>query len=78
MVNCYAYERQNVFNSATKYVESKSILILTRLSIKNEKKKVLDYFHAHQSKTAHAFIVNFSTILASFIYAEKSRAVLKL
>ena len=37
-----------------------------------------DYFISNQSKTAHAFIVNFSTILAFFVYAGKSCAVLEL
>ena len=41
------------------------------LASKNEK-WVLDYFITHQSKMAHAFIVNFITILAFFVYAGKS------
>ena len=39
------------------------------------KTTVLDNFISHH-KTAHAFIVSFSTILVLFDYARKSRAVL--
>ena len=45
-----------------------------------KKKRMLNYiyFISQQNKTAHAFIVNFSTILAFFVYARKSCAVLEL
>ena len=59
--NYYASEPQTVLNSTTKPAKSKSISILTLFSLKNEW-KVLDYFNMHQSKTAQAFIVNFSMI----------------
>ena len=42
-----------------------------------KEKIVFDYFISHQSTTTHAFIVNFSTILAFFVYAGKPRAVLE-
>ena len=61
----------------TEHAVSKYIPILTRSSFKNEKKRVLQYFLSHQSKTVHAFIVDYSTTLAFFVYAGKSRSVLE-
>ena len=72
---CYAFEQQTMLNSTTKHVKSKCVSILTHFSLKNE--KVLDYFYSHQSKTAHALNVEFSTTLAIFVYAGKSCAVLE-
>ena len=60
-----------VLNSTTKHAKSESITILTRFSLENEEKIMLDYFNSQQSKTAHALIVNFNTILAFFVLCRK-------
>ena len=51
----------------------KYISILNTFLSQNEN-RVLVYFISHQIKTIHAFIVNFSMILAVFVYAGKSCA----
>ena len=58
-------------DSTTKQTTLKFISILKRF---DSEWRALDYFISHQSKTTRIFIVNFSTILAFFVYAGKSRA----
>ena len=57
------------------HAKSKSVSILTRFSLKIDK-ICWPGSISHRSKTAHEFIVNFSTTLMFLVYAGKSRAVL--